>query len=121
MAIEIECADCGKSRVARLKNTKYCRLCRLFRDLTFMASGYNAKAECLVCDVTFLRVKRNDVLCGTCDIAAEAAPTGECSFCGETRKLYDEDVTVCRPCIKSPKQRELLLKSVGQKRASRMA
>lgn len=120
MTMTIECADCGKSRETRIKNTKYCKLCRLYRDLTFMAGGYNPKATCLVCDAAFLRVKRNDVVCGTCDIGAESAPTGPCSLCGTTAKLYDEDVTVCRKCIKDPRRRETLYKSVGKKRAQRI-
>lgn len=112
----IECSDCGAPRLTRWKNTKYCFLCRLIRNLEFIG---DKTTKCIVDDKVFAPIKRNDDLCGDCDVIPMfEGLRGVCAFCKEDDKpLVAPEVAVCIGCAKNPKYRKNVRKALIQRRA----
>lgn len=114
----IICEDCGAERKTRYSNTKYCLVCRMARNLKFIAA---ATSKCGVCDKSFAPLKRGEVLCGECDdIPASGDPRGTCGLCKATDvPIVNEDISVCKPCSTDPEKRTELLAAVMMKRKLR--
>jgi hypothetical protein len=109
----ILCAECQAPTPAVRKNTKYCRLCRLIKNIKFITTGTR---KCWICDVTFAPLDRSDVLCGTCDDHPSHSITGSCRLCNTERTLHSDEVRVCWVCLKDPAQRPLVLRALVKKR-----
>jgi hypothetical protein len=119
MTHTIHCADCGHPRQTSRKNTKYCTVCRLFRDLAFLQTGGFKIRPCAVCDTKFAPLNRNDALCAKCDIPKESAVIGDCAFCETEQRLHSDAVGICTGCLKEPKHAPKIFKAVGRKRLER--
>lgn len=115
---DITCEDCGLEFQSSRDNAKYCRVCRLFRNLVFIeARTY----DCWACGGEFAPLERNQKFCGDCNTVRSAhdAP-GTCSFCKEkTEQLLHKEVKVCRKCATDPENRQLLIRALHKKKASR--
>lgn len=110
----ISCADCGAEYETRRTNTKYCRVCRTYRDLMFL--GDRSKT-CIECDKQFLPLTKKDLLCGACGSFLAKAVHGDCSLCGEkTEHLLHDSIKVCRRCATDPEKRVTLLRALAKKR-----
>lgn len=116
MDTPIKCADCGEPYTAKRRNAKYCRLCRLFRDLIYLDRRTH---ECVSCGDRFAPLHSNDKLCAICDFATKTADAKKCSFCSEKRATVNAEVSVCLGCAKDPKHRRLLIQATGKKRRTR--
>lgn len=121
---EIDCVDCGGPHTVKRKDGKYCPSCALIRTLTFLRSKYKRARKCRVCAAKFRPCKQLDLaLCGACETRQrrDTTPDTHCRFCaGEVH----EDAplpTVCRSCMKNPRQQDkimgLLLKGQERRKA----
>jgi hypothetical protein len=108
----VHCADCGSEVQTRRANTKYCKVCRLLRDVKFVKERTK---ECWGCGVTFAPLNRGDVFCGTCDLVPGHSVTGTCAFCKAQTQLYSDQVSVCLPCLKDPEKRPTVARSLINK------
>lgn len=112
----IECEKCGAIRTSRAKNTKYCRVCSLLRQVEYYS---RAERKCLAegCGNEYMPLQRSDKMCGKCyESTSTKVFLGECSFCNrENVPLEDPNITVCYPCMKSPATRRLLIKALQEK------
>lgn len=117
----IICEDCGKLRETAQSNTRFCRVCRLLKNLTWLKSR---TAKCLVCECRFAPLERNAYLCPKCDPAERKdPPVGNCALCDTEGELVDTDVHVCMGCATSIDKRPIfhaaLIKKVkAQKEAN---
>jgi hypothetical protein len=110
----IRCADCGHGRETARANTKYCRLCRLFRDLSHLKGR---TSTCIACGARFAPLTANDGLCSKCDFLAENNARGRCNICEtDNALLIKAGVAVCNGCAKDPKRRKVVVMAVAQKR-----
>lgn len=117
MTTIIACADCGSTHEARAKNTKYCKVCRLYRNLMFQANTGQPFGTCKLCDNTFTKLNRNDILCGKCVFMDNAS--GSCSICDREAPLYHADVRLCLPCLKNPALYRKVVAALKRKRDTR--
>lgn len=110
----INCKDCGAPRETKHRNTRYCHVCRLFRNLVFVS---RRTAACVSCDGRFAPIKRDDQLCGFCDFLGEThRVTGKCGVCGQKTELVRREIRVCVPCLKAPDKRQLVIKALNKRR-----
>lgn len=114
MAIhKITCENCGRERETRYKNTKYCLVCRLLKNLNYIGTR---RQKCPSCGETFAPLHRNEVMCGKCNPKfAVGKPRGVCGFCEEEKDLILDSVRVCHPCATDPDNRERFLVALVQK------
>lgn len=98
----ISCADCGEERKASAANTRYCRVCRLLRNLDFLSDRTH---KCLECSSRYPPIMRNDQWCGDCALG-QTNVRGCCALCGkEDAYLVLPDVRVCHRCARNPRMR----------------
>lgn len=116
---EIICADCGAERQARNKNTKYCRVCRLSRNLVYLRKRQTT-STCVLCDTKFAPLQVGDDLCAKCDYQPESAPVVVCALCNESRRSIDNDIAVCLECAKDPEKRDVFLRALKKKINARL-
>lgn len=111
----IQCADCQAEYATQRSNTKYCALCRIFRDVMYLG---NRKQTCLVCEQKFALLQAGERLCPKCDVIPSSRYVdGTCAFCGTHEyPLLSAEVAVCTACAHDPEQRELFIKAIVQKR-----
>jgi hypothetical protein len=114
----IHCEDCGSTYETIRKNTKYCAICRLFRDVMFVGTK---KSKCLICEKKYCKTSRNDLVCADCDVVGSRLHGhGDCALCGATEaKLIRIGVAVCVGCAQDPDQRQTFIKALGRKVAQR--
>lgn len=109
----IECKDCGSPFPTTRSNAKYCRVCRLYRNLVFLR---DSTFECAACGTTVAPVVRDGWVCSTCDPTMGCSDvTGCCSLCSIDAKLPYEELAVCEECLNSPDQRRLLVSALRAK------
>lgn len=110
----IQCADCGSDYETKRSNTKYCRACRLYRDLTFIQ---DRTKECIECERKFAPVTRKDLVCGSCFSHMAQVHAGHCALCDrDTQHLIHGDVACCWSCATDPKKRITLLRALAKRR-----
>lgn len=113
----INCADCGAERHTRWRNTKYCRPCRILKNLQYLL---NWTTKCWVCDAEFAPLSREDRFCPRCD--PRPATQEHCALCDrDDQKLIDREIACCRECAADPKNRKLLLRVLTKKVQARVA
>lgn len=110
----IQCADCGHPYETTRKNTLYCDVCRLSRDVMYMGTR---TTKCLGCSERFCRLHRHDVLCAECDIVKSSLwGEGSCALCGQDQATrVRPDVAVCIGCAKAPEHRRVFIKALVKK------
>lgn len=103
----IDCEDCGAPRLTKYKNTKYCEICRLLRNLRFVGERTN---KCPVDGSVFAPTNRNQLVSLHCDPYSPATQVkGTCGICHkEDSRLYGEHVSVCVDCMDDPKKRQTI-------------
>lgn len=115
--IEITCADCGANRTARIRTTKYCRLCRFARDLEAYANPQTLDGkmkDCYNCNDSFLPVSRGDSICGPCTVAP-LRRRGVCVNCNQPDShLVHDEVPFCATCARSRENRLKLWACVAE-------
>lgn len=120
----ITCADCGHEYKTIRKNTKYCRICRLVRNLDFLQGTVY---QCVGCGDEYAPLERTAKTWRTC---LECSPrgwdtwshdhAGTCALCKkDTDKLIHPEISVCRRCAFDPEKREVLYKALLRKRRER--
>ncbi len=110
----IQCEDCGRKYETTRKNTKYCRVCRVFRDLAYLRA---LTKTCVACDRDFAPMRRDDLLCGHCDpTTSKQEVEGDCALCQVHANLLHADIAVCKGCATDPEKRELFMKALAKKR-----
>lgn len=115
----IHCEDCGAHRLTKYKNTKYCHVCRLLRNLKFI--GQKTKT-CFICDAEFAPIDRNDGMCRACgDLRRSYNVDGKCGLCGREGLLWRKEIRVCIECLRDPRQRPRLLKGLIAKQRAQAA
>lgn len=102
MGKDIICEDCGATRRnPAYKNTRYCKSCRLLRDLVYID---DATRPCKSCRRSYAPVSRRDTLCGKCNYGS--VDEGLCHFCkSEHAELYRPGIGVCCSCVRAPRLR----------------
>jgi hypothetical protein len=120
MTYDIICADCGHEHTAASPRAKYCNVCRIWRDLTFV--GDTTKA-CFGCGEKFAPVRRKDLLCSNCDYNHTIYATGPCAICkASSTTTMRSDIAVCVDCMRKPGEtRRLFVRAIHKKRADRLA
>jgi len=110
----IRCEECGSPRLTRYKNTKYCHLCRLSKNLEFIGDRTN---KCAGCEKSFAPIDRNEQLCPECSIGKVAGdPRGTCAFCEAVdAPLIREHIAVCVQCAHDPKLRTKFVGAIAKK------
>jgi hypothetical protein len=110
----IQCQDCGADYETVRRNTKYCRVCRMFRDLAYLKA---LTRECISCDQKFAPLHREDILCGNCDpVTSKFHVEGVCGICQVQATLLHKDIAVCKSCATDPGQRTVFIKALAKKR-----
>lgn len=112
----ISCADCGEQRNGVPKNTRYCRACRLLRDIRFWATQTR---QCRECRRAFAPLGRNDLHCSTCDPGLVHKQI-ECGLGKWDRAPIEPHsgaylrggVVVCATCLRAPDRRRWLIKAL---------
>lgn len=107
MATTITCAECGDTRTAAFKNTKYCVKCALLRDLTFVG---DRTYKCDDCKAEFAPLARRDPYCGNC--AFGCGKFEDCVGCAGTAELHRPGVPLCTRCLRDPKQRRKIIRAL---------
>lgn len=111
----IICEDCGSPYDTVRRNTKYCNVCRLTRDLKFLTTR---TSKCWLCDKEYAPTHSKDELCSECEPKRRHHGQGECRVCGTPdSRLYIPEVAICTTCMRNPQQRreivQLLIRRVA--------
>lgn len=114
----IVCADCGTQYPTKRKNTKYCRLCRINRNLQFYGQRVS---KCWACEEKFAPYDANQTVCGSCLFVPQSAPAGHCGLCKTDKQVLHSDVAVCHACALDPTKRSLFMRAVATKASKRAA
>lgn len=111
----IVCADCGRDYETVRRNTKYCSLCRLLRDLLFVD---RATTKCWICSEVFAPIERREKSCGSCCYKAAKNGVAECAFCHQEKPRVNAGIAVCHGCARDPELRGKLMNSLMKKVAT---
>lgn len=111
----IHCSDCGWPRLTARRNTKYCYVCRLERNLAFIG---DRMFKCIDCGNRRNQVIRNEEMCKVCDtFSTPENVVGQCGVCGEhEQRLLGDTVHICVKCIHDPAKRETIRVQLKRKR-----
>jgi len=114
MAIRtIECENCGAPRTTRMKNTKYCTACRLYKNLSYLKDRTHT---CVVCEKEYAVTDRKPFMCRSCEAESGNHRTGHCGVCNtQDARLVWEDVACCVDCMDEPAKRGPIIKGLLQK------
>lgn len=118
MGQDIICEDCGAKRSnAAYKNTRYCKSCRLLRDLVFLD---DTTRPCKGCRRMYAPTQRRDAYCGECCFGS--VDEGRCAFCKlENAELYRAGVAVCVKCVRDPRLRRSVVAALKKGQRERRA
>lgn len=114
----ITCEECGHERKTRRSNTKYCRPCRILRNITYIG---DTTGTCLVCENRFAPLQRGEQICGKCDSRAGLPdPHGDCALCGaKDVSLVDSQIAVCVGCGTDVEKRQVFRAALIKKQNAR--
>lgn len=118
MPRSIKCEDCGTRREnVRYANTRYCKSCRLLRDLLYVETE---QRPCDACKQRFAPVSRKDTLCGRCNYGSIYA--GHCFLCKQDEaELHRDGIPVCVKCIRDPANRGRIIGGLRKGQRDRKA
>jgi hypothetical protein len=90
-----------------MKNTKYCKVCRLYRNLEFVRER---TGKCIACEKEHALTERKPFLCQSCQAIAGTGRKGSCGVCGtEDTDLVPQELAVCVGCMDDPSKRGKIL------------
>lgn len=107
------CVDCNCHFDAQRNHAKRCALCRAMAGLKFI--GTYAEKKCLMCEVKFAPLTRNDAFCGACAVSPASYGEVDCGFCKQPRRRAMAEINVCNECARVPTYRGKVLRGI-QKR-----
>lgn len=109
----IHCEDCKHEYETVRANTKFCQVCRTFKDLVYVGTDTR---KCWLCDSTFAPLHRKDEACADCSPRTGKMLDGECVLCqGHRHPLLSGDILVCLGCAKDPERRRTFGKAIRAK------
>jgi hypothetical protein len=115
----IACTDCGHHRHRCPSNTKYCRKCRLLRDVEFWADKTRTCRD-ERCEQSFTPTHRHDAYCGHHQLG-QTANLGPCVFCNHERSYrIAPDVNCCERCARDATTRKKLIRALRKGQAQRI-
>lgn len=116
----ITCRDCGTQRHRVPANTRYCKRCRMLRDIDY----WRRNSRTCSCGARFAPLDRNDHHCSTCNPGLRAH-SGPCALAyadhpHEGRYVHPA-LPVCAPCARDPRLRQRLIAALEAGQANRIA
>lgn len=109
----ISCADCGATYETKRKNTRYCAVCRLRKDLLFITTRVQ---KCWDCGATFAPLNSDDVLCSECEPRRTRYTDGKCNVCSsDPTTLLIPGVAICTRCARAPELRPTIVQKLGSR------
>lgn len=117
-SIFISCQDCGTEYETTRKNTRYCRPCRILRNLTYYGPR---TVKCWTCEEAFSPYEAKQVFCGQHGHKPDSAPIADCGLCKQRGPVLHEDIHVCFNCSTDTKQRPRFIRALTAKQERRVA
>lgn len=118
--VPIICIDCGAGYEAGRKDATRCPPCRLLKVLTYAQAKFKGLWKCKACGEKFRPAGKATRLCGTCDVPYKSAVVRQCKVCKTEAPDY-EKVPVCLPCVKDPKQQQIVVRGLKNGQRTRRA
>ena len=112
MPHSIKCADCGAPYETKRKNTKFCRICRINRNLAYTAARQSA---CWKCEEKFAPFDAGQVHCGKCCYQPTSCEIKVCALCKQEAKMIHPGLAVCWACALSPEKRRVFSRALTLK------
>lgn len=103
----IRCRDCGAERTQCPRNTRYCKACRLLRDILYWE---HERRTCIQCRAAFAPIGRSDFHCSACRPGIRGR-TVACVF-GHGGQQLLTGIPVCATCLRSPSKRAKLISAL---------
>ena len=120
----ITCRDCGAERHRVPSNTRYCKRCRMLRDIDYWRreTRHCLGTECE--HAKFAPLDRADRHCSACNPGLRAH-VGPCALAykdapHEGRYIHPA-LPVCADCARDPRQRQRLIRALETGQAARQA
>lgn len=118
----ISCRDCGATRTRCPRNTRYCWLCRLIRELDYWRTHTR---RCMDCQVVFAPLGGKDRQCSACN-PGMSTRRQRCAIVVAAGGLHEGDpvhpsLPVCAGCARDPKLRPTLWDALIKGQANRRA
>lgn len=114
----ITCRDCGNQRHRVPKNTRYCKRCRMLRDIDY----WRRRVRTCSCGNKFAPLDRLDRHCSTCDPGLRAH-AGPCVLATRDNphegRYVHPALPVCASCARDPKQRQRMIAALELGQANR--
>lgn len=115
----ITCHDCGVERTRCPRNTRYCQLCRLLRELDYWQAHRTRRCSC---GEVYCPLHRGDTQCGRCDPGLQRY-SGVCALSAKDAphegRYPEHYLPVCTTCARDPKQRARLIRALTKGQAAR--
>jgi hypothetical protein len=113
----INCVDCGAERRNVPTNTRYCKPCRLLRDLDFWRSRTR---DCMECGEVFAPLRRSDARCARHADDELRTRAVDCLMCGNVnQRPVMTQIPVCYRCLRDPTKRGRLVRALERGQAQR--
>lgn len=114
----ITCRDCAAQRHRVPANTRYCKRCRILRDIDY----WRRKTRTCSCGAVFAPLDRNDGHCSKCDPGLRAH-TGPCALSSRDAphdgRYVHPALPVCASCARDPRQRQRLIAALERGQSAR--
>ena len=110
----ITCRDCGFQRHRVPANTRYCKRCRLLRDIDY----WRRRTRTCSCGAVFAPLGRLDRHCSKCDPGLRAH-TGPCGLGNHDGRYVHPSLPICASCCRDPKQRQRMIAALERGQAAR--
>lgn len=111
----ITCQDCGAERTQCPRNTRYCKACRLLREVLYWA---HKRRTCLKCRIPFAPLERGNYHCSGCDPGLPHRKL-DCVLCREEGRRLLTGIPVCDQCLRAPVKRASLIAALERGQAQR--
>jgi hypothetical protein len=114
----ITCHDCGDQRRSVPSNTRYCKKCRVLRELVYW---HRRTRHCRECEREYAPLSRTDYWCSKCDPGLEHK-TGPCGL--YPNKPHEgaptfAQIPICAGCFRDPRKRDWLIRVMQKGRNDR--
>jgi hypothetical protein len=98
----INCRDCGEERTGCPSNTRYCKPCRLLRQLDYWRVR---RKNCGDCERQFAPLERSDIYCAAHAGDELRIRSVHCVLCRQDGPPVMIGIPVCYICLRSPGRR----------------
>jgi len=113
----IRCQDCGAERKGAPRNTRYCKPCRLLRDLLYWEDN---RRRCGKCNVDFAPIGGRDYFCSAHAKDWRGYKLMKCVLCGKhDMPPIIAGIPLCHDCARSPALRGKLVAALKRGQAQR--